>query len=116
MPMTNAQRQARFQQRRMRRLKEARECIADIEAILNSVDLTVWDAAHQARLRIVEYSKSRLIAVGAKEKKMSPKTCTITCLILAAFAFGGAFGANQPVLALAGFVFLIAAILFAKDA
>lgn len=53
MPLSNAERQQRLRRRR----QKAAQCIADIEAILSSVDLTVWDAAHQARLRIVEYRK-----------------------------------------------------------
>lgn len=41
---------------------------------------------------------------------------TCTMLFAAGVSFGFAFGADQPVAALAAFVFLIAAVLFAKDA
>lgn len=54
MAETLAQKHAREARERI----AAHECIADIEAILNSVDLSVWDAAHQSRLRIAEYQKA----------------------------------------------------------
>lgn len=51
--MKRAQRRTRQHNERI----EALKCIDDLEALVNSIDLTVYDVAHQARLRIVAFRK-----------------------------------------------------------